>query len=345
MTLAGGLIRAVLASCAVIAVGAGRSTVGAGAASDDPSNAVVIGTPHLSYDSDFPDPSILVVGGAEYAYSTGVGEENLPVMSSNELSHWKAIGDAMAFLPSWAAGWTGFTWAPSVAVAPGGAYEAFFSTLDMNGHECIGRSTAPTPTGPFVDASTAPLVCGVTQGVIDPSLFRTATGDYLIWKSDNGTAKPAQIWAQRLSASDSSLVGMPALLLTADRSWEAGIVEGPALADVGGDLYLFFSANRWDTSDYAIGVTSCATPLGPCDQGEAHVVMSSQPGMAGPGGPDVFTLGDHQYLAFSAWTGGDPGATGSRRALFFSSLTSTGTTASTAREDAPSQNIGHPDSP
>jgi beta-xylosidase len=344
MRFAGRATGAILASCAVVCVVAGGFQ-GVAAAAEDPSSGFVIGTPQLSYDGDFPDPSILVVDGTEYAYSTSVGDENLPVLSSKDLTHWTAIGDAMAFLPSWAADWSGFTWGPSVAVAPGGDYEVFFSTMDMNGQECIGRGTAPTPTGPFVDASSTPLVCGERQGAIDPWLFRTATGDYLIWKSDNGTALAAQIWAQRLSASDSSLVGTPALMLTADRSWEAGIVEGPALADIGGELYLFFSANRWDTSEYSIGVTSCASPLGPCDEAGAHVVLASRPGMAGPGGPDVFSVGEHDYLAFSAWTGGDPGSSGSRRALFVSSLTTTPAMASTAREGSLPSSRRHTVSP
>src|SRR6185312_5758621 len=112
--------------------------------------------------------------------------------------------------------------------------------------------------------------------------------------------------------------------------WEAGIVEGPALAEVGGNLYLFFSANRWDTSADSIGMTSCASPRGPCNQGGAHLVVTSQSGMVGPGGPDVFSVAGHQYLAFSAWSGGDPGTSGSHRALFISSLSATSTMAHTA---------------
>jgi hypothetical protein len=120
------------------------------------------------------------------------------------------------------------------------------------------------------------------------------------------------------------------LLLTANQPWEDGIVEGPSLAEVGGHFYLFFSANRWDTDHYAIGSTSCASPLGPCGQSGTHVLVASNPGMTGPGGPDVFSTATHLYLAFSAWTGGVPGASGSHRALFVSALTTSASLAPTA---------------
>lgn len=344
MPFAGGRMRVILVTFLAGSCCLGFVQPGIAAATGPP-NGLEIGAPELTYDADLPDPSVLVVDGTEYAYSTNVGGENLPVVSSDDTIHWRTIGDAMAFLPTWAAGWSGFTWAPSVSSAPGGGYEVFFSALTINGQECIGRATAPTPTGPFLDTSSTPIVCGRDEGAIDPFLFRTAIGDYLVWKSDNGKAKSAQIWSQRLSSNDSSLVGSSALLLTADRSWEAGIVEGPALAEVGGALYLFFSANRWDTREYSIGVTSCVSPLGPCDDAGAHVVLSSRVGMSGPGGPDVFSLGGHEYLAFSAWTGGGPGTAGSVRALFVSSLKATATMSTTARDDSESQTRRHSGSP
>jgi Glycosyl hydrolases family 43 len=305
------------------------SSQNAGAA-DTSSPGLNVGTPQLVYDGDFPDPSLLAVDGTFYAYSTNSAAANMPVIVSNDVFHWRSLGDGMAFLPSWAVRTSGFTWAPSVVATPGGGYEAFFSTLDTNGEECLGRATAPAPSGPFLDTSAGPLVCSDEQGAIDPSLFRTPTGDYLIWKADTGSHKAGEILAQELNPSDSALIGAPVLLLKADQAWEGGIVEGPSLAEVGGHFFLYFSANRWDTDDYAIGMTSCASPLGPCDQSGADIVLASGPGMIGPGGPDVFSTATHSYLAFSAWTGGAPGVRGSRRALFVAALTAGGSSAPAA---------------
>ena len=50
-------------------------------------------TATLVYNEDFPDPSILVVGHTYFAYSTNSDGENVPLIESNDLLHWHAIGD------------------------------------------------------------------------------------------------------------------------------------------------------------------------------------------------------------------------------------------------------------
>ena len=62
------------------------------------------------YGGDFPDPSVLQVGGSYWAYSTGSAGRNLQVMSSPDLRTWTVPVDPLPVLPSWAR--PGFTWAP-----------------------------------------------------------------------------------------------------------------------------------------------------------------------------------------------------------------------------------------
>src|ERR1700677_2081959 len=64
--------------------------------------ATTTGAATLVYNQNFPDPSVLVVDHTYYAYSTTTDEENVPVIESSDLTNWKAIGDAMSILPSWA---------------------------------------------------------------------------------------------------------------------------------------------------------------------------------------------------------------------------------------------------
>jgi beta-xylosidase len=265
-----------------------------------------------------PDPSVLVVGGTYYAYTTNDGVSDVPVLESTNLVDWRFVGDAMSVLPAWVE--YGDTWSPSVAPDPAGGYEMFYDAYDaVDGVQCIGRATAPSPIGPFVDPSSSPFVCQVSLGgSIDASVYRSRSGDVLVWKSDRtGDA----IWAAPLGRDDASLVGSPVQLLTATAGWEDGIVEGPALADVGGTIYLFFGGNRWTTADYAIGAVACASPLGPCQAASDTPVLASGDGATGPGGPSFFVANHQLVMAYAAWVDGIVAGPDGRRGLFLAAVT------------------------
>jgi beta-xylosidase len=143
---------------------------------------------------------------------------------------------------------------------------------------CIGRATAKTPLGPFVDPFPKPLVCQTAEaGSIDPSPFRDADGSlYLVWKNDgNSAGLPTHIWAQRLTSDGLHLVGRRVTLVTDAQPWEASIVEGPALWRHDGRIYLFFSGNGYATSGYAVGYATCKGPLGPCRQAPENPILKS----------------------------------------------------------------------
>ena len=64
------------------------------------------------YGGDFPDPYVTAgPAGRYYAYSTQLGQMNVPMMTSTDLATWTPPVDALPRLPSWAA-W-GHTWAPA----------------------------------------------------------------------------------------------------------------------------------------------------------------------------------------------------------------------------------------
>jgi beta-xylosidase len=282
-------------------------------------------TATLVYDQNFPDPSVLVVGHVDYAYSTNSGRENVPVIESNDLKHWRSIGDAMSVLPPWVSG--GYVWSPSVSPAPGGGYELFFSAYDQEeGVMCLGRATSTSPLGPFIDIDGKPFLCQVSAGgSIDPSVYRFEGADYLIWKRDGETGQPQTIVSERLNADDARLSGSTTTLVTADEGWEDGIVEGPAFNDVSGVLRLYFSANRWASADYVIGVTTCTSPLGPCATSAVQKVQISSSIATGSGGPTFFESSGHTYMAFAAWTNGVVGNQFGHRALFLMALQDPGT--------------------
>ena len=273
-------------------------------------------TATLVYDKDFPDPSILVVGHTYFAFSTNSDGENVPEIESHDLVHWHAVGDVMSVLPFWAS--QGYVWSPSVSRAPGGGYQLFFSAYDeAEGVMCLGRSTSRSPFGPFVNVSQAPFFCQVSAGgSIDPFVYRSEGTDYLVWKADGEGGQPQAILSARLTSGDSELVGPPTTLLSANLSWEDGVVERPALLDTSGVLRLYFSAGDWSSADYAIGTTTCSSPLGPCASSAPERLTVAPSAATGAGSPTFFTVDGCAFLAFSAWTNGVVGNEFGHRAFF-----------------------------
>jgi hypothetical protein len=263
--------------------------------------------------SNAPDPSVLEVGHTYYAYTTDSGVNNVPVYESNDLVNWQLVGDAMPVLPSWAG--IGFTWSPSVTVAPGGGYQLFYDAYDEgSGDQCIGRATSSSPLGPFVDSSSTPFLCQqALGGSIDASVFQRHGGDVLVWKSD----RIAGIWAQSLGSDDATVSGVSHLLLTPTAPWEEGVVEGPALLQSGSAVTLWFSAGIWSGAGYSIGRVVCDSPLGPCDASSATQELKSGGKLVGPGGPSFFENNGSWEMAFAAWVGNG-------RAMYLASVGSNG---------------------
>lgn len=272
------------------------------------------GSDGLVYPFDFPDPFVLVDDGTYYAYATDSATGNIQVIRSTDLVHWSPVGDALPHLPSWTT--SGQVWAPSV-LEINGTFVMYYSTIfGSSDDQCISSATSTSPTGPFVDTSTAPLVCQLTLGgSIDPSAFVDPTaGIFLDWKSDGAGGQPPTIWAQQLAGTGTKLLGSgPTSLLTATQPWEHGVVEAPDMFWLSGERYLFFSGGQWTTTTYATGVADCSGPLGPCTTSSGSPILVTGTGMAGPGGASAFTdLDGSPYLAFAAWLPGEVGEPHSR---------------------------------
>jgi len=273
---------------------------------------------------DFPDPDVVRVGSAYYGYATNSATGNIQMIQSTDLALWKKLGDALPHLASWAR--PSGTWAPGVFDL-NGAFVLYYAAIHgLTGKQCISVALAPQPQGPFVDNTTSPLVCQLDLGgSIDPSPFLDAGGTpYLTWKSEGANGQPPTIWAQQLNANGTALVGQgPMALMRPSQRWEAGVVEGPDMLLWSGHYFLFYSANNWDTANYAIGVSECQGPTGPCSKPLDRPIVASQATMSGPGGPSLFT--DNQgelWIAFHAWL---PSAVGypHNRLLFLRQVTFT----------------------
>jgi len=278
----------------------------------------------LAYPFDFPDPFVLDVGGEYYAFATNSAAGNIQIIRSSDLTDWTTVGDALPHLAPWAR--PGATWGPSV-LQRGNTWVLYYSAVaGSTGEQCLSAAVATQPEGPYVDNSAWPIACQLDQGgSLDPSPFVAADGTpYLTWKSQGAGGQPPALWAQQLTPDGTALVPGPASeLLTPSQAWQGGIVEGPDMVLSGGQYLLFYSANAWQTADYAIGVATCAGPLGPCTQAAGPPLLASQAGLSGPGGPSVFTDDTGSlWLAFHAWLPGRVGPPNSRD-LFLRRITVT----------------------
>ena len=279
------------------------------------------------YTGDFPDPWVMRVGGTYYAYSTSSGTDaglNLPTLTSTDLRTWIArpetpdapAGDALPKPASWAAyptkqpegrlrpNWRDGPWAPSVtriakhnfvlayAVRPAGVRQPM----------CISLAHATSPIGPFVDSTTGPTLCP-SRGAIDPQVYIAPKGrPWLVWKRD---LYPAKLWTQPMNrAATGVLPGKKAhYLAKVNQAWEGSIIENPAMIRYKKRYYLFYSANSYASTRYAIGYLICKSFKGDCRKPRKTPLLHTAGGIAGPGGPAPFidTRGKLR-LGYHAWS-------------------------------------------
>lgn len=253
------------------------------------------------YEGDFADPFLLSVDGG-YLYATNTLFENVPVTPTPEAGGDLDITDAMPELPAWTQ--AGAVWAPSVAAVDDG-YVLYFTSRDTDsGLQCIGVATADAPTGPFTGADDS-LVCPTAYGgAIDASPVTDGDRRYIVFKTDGNCCDlPTTIYVQEVSADGTRLTGEAVELLGAEEGWEGDLVEGPAMAPApDGSWLLFYSANRWDTADYAVGWAGCESVTGPCTKGEGQPWLASYDRAAGPGGQELVVGADGEAaVVYHGW--------------------------------------------
>src|SRR5437879_1356470 len=203
---------AVSVAAAVVVIGPAATAVG-----NPPYN-----TPLIIGPDDFPDPFVLNVAGVWYAYGTDGDLGDVQVIKSPDLVNWANVGSAIAKSdePAWAQ--HDDVWAPSVfkAGAKYVLYSAYVRT--STNFRCIGAATSTDPGSGFKSAGTDPLLCNDTEGgVIDPDVFVSLGGNYLLWKTEGvpGAVAPA-LWSQKLADDGLSLVGSPSRLLSSRYPYE-----------------------------------------------------------------------------------------------------------------------------
>jgi xylan 1,4-beta-xylosidase len=237
---------------------------------------------------DFPDPSVIRVGHDYWASATTSewGPE-FPILHSRDLVNWEVVGAVFQRRPDWT---VGSFWAPEIS-QDRGRFFVYYVARKKGGPLCAAVATAARPQGPYADHG--PLVCQEV-GSIDPFPVTDEGGRrYLLWKEDgNSVSKPTPIWAQRLSADGTRLVGERRELFHNDQPWEkhptlpfGDLVEGPSVIRRNGWFYLFYSGNFCCGREcqYAVGVARARKLLGPWEKYAKNPIMEGNNDWRCPG--------------------------------------------------------------
>jgi beta-xylosidase len=247
-----------------------------------------------------------VAHGWYVLFGTTDWQANVPTAISVDGVHWTQAADSLPVLPSWAAPTISMTWAPAAQRTTAG-WMLYYSTEEqVSGRECIGRAISSSPTGPYQDKTSSPLLCQRDLGgSIDPSVVKGPGGaTYLVWKSNgNAVHVPDSIWSQQLSSDGLSLRGSPGRLIGLDAPWELGTVEAPAMVAASRSGYwLFYAGGNWSRPDqYATGLAYCSTPTGPCQETSNKPFLTTTPNVISPGGLDTFIdRRGHLWAAFTS---------------------------------------------
>gem|GEM_PF-558501 len=285
--------------------------------------------PERMVNGDFPDPSVVVDGTHLYAYTTNINLFgtwfNTPVWDSTDNgSTWLLRADGLPSPGTWTEG-QGFVWGPGAIQLANGTWNLYYSARLANstadpaflgaGMECLGVATASTPTGPFVNRPTAFGTLGCQWdmgGTIDPKpIFDDSGSLHLVSKSDENAPyirRKARLWSSALAVDGLTIISSALQLLVSDQSWESGVIENPTMFKTGDQWWLVYSGGRWDSASYGTGIARCAGLAGPCSKVGTSPWLTSNLGIAGPGGADFYRRADGAlFMAFAAW---DPGAIG-----------------------------------
>ncbi|MDR0699573.1 MAG: glycoside hydrolase family 43 protein, partial [Tannerella sp.] len=193
----------------------------------------------------FADPFVLYHEGVYYAYGTN-SDDGIPVYTSHDLALWKrhstlALSKSNSYGDKW-------FWAPEVYYRP--ENKTFYMYYSAEEHICV--ATSNSPLGPFEQKIKQPMR---TEKSIDNTLFIDDDGTpYLFFvRFTNGNV----IWSVELESDWTTLrENTLKMCVEAVTGWEriqAKVVEGPSVVKQNGVYYLLYSANDYQSQDYAVG--------------------------------------------------------------------------------------------
>jgi len=277
------------------------------------------------------DPFVLLASdGVYYMYGTSTNSGGgFPVYYSADLVNWTS-GGPWAYTnrrTNWA--YRDF-WAPEVVERNGNFY-MFYSAREFGTDRShIGLAVSGSPLGPFIDERGMPLL-DLDYENIDGHVFIDEDGRiYMYYSRDarenivNGIHR-SDIYAVELDQNFLPL-GEPVFLFAPSQPWETVNVqqgwrwnEGASVIKVDGVYYMTYSGNPYFSFEYAIGIATSKSPLGPWEKNKNNPAVrgSKKQSVSGTGHNSIFTApGGKIYIAYHVHINPEEG--GGRRKILIS---------------------------
>ncbi|RYE23734.1 MAG: beta-xylosidase [Sphingobacteriaceae bacterium] len=243
------------------------------------------------------DPTIFLDKGIYYLYGTS-SNQGFQVFQSSDLKTWTGpAGKKKGFALTKGDGYgnDGF-WAPQV-FKNGNVYYIVYTADE---HLAIAESDSPL--GPFKQREIKALSGPGKQ--IDPFIFRDQDGKIYLYHVR--LSEGNRIFVARMKDNLSDVLPETAKeCITATKDWENTaksawpVTEGPTVFKKGQLYYLFYSANDFRNSDYAVGYATAESPFGPWNKSAQNPIISKKLlKINGTGHGDFFTdkKGNLQYV-------------------------------------------------
>lgn len=241
-------------------------------------------------DIKLADPTIFYEDGVYYLTGT-LEADGFKMYKSTDLVHWTVCGNAtngLALYKDDVFG-TQWFWAPQIFKNGNSYYMAY------SANELIAIARGNSPMGPFKQTVKAELPHDTGQ--IDPFVFVDDDGkNYMYYvRFDGGNT----LYVCELTSDFSTIKsGTVTRCLGADKTWETRqgkITEGPTMFKDGDYYYLIYSANHYESIDYAVGYAYSTSPKGPWTKVDKPFISRHNMGINGTGHGDLFQGADGQW--------------------------------------------------
>jgi beta-xylosidase len=237
----------------------------------------------LAIPEHIADPFVFREGDTYYLYGTSA-RDGLLVWTSGDLVNWQPRGHALTRTnDAWA---RRDFWAPEL-FKHRDKYYLHFTANHGNRQDPIRRlvlAEGDSPLGPFREVK-APWF-EPRYDTIDGHVFRDRDGQlylYSVYLPQPPEVEAFQIHVRKL---DENLVpsAESKMCVTASEPWEGKHVnEGPFVLRHGDDYLLTYSGMPYTSPDYAVGLATAKSPLGPWKKSAQGPILKRAAGVSGPG--------------------------------------------------------------